>query len=78
MDIPDLTKARKAQAKLIKQANVHLAGVGLVRKAGIFGLKVNVYREEDVVRVPSQVEGVPVHAVEVAGDIHALRVTGVE
>ncbi|RBP38645.1 hypothetical protein DES53_111165 [Roseimicrobium gellanilyticum] len=66
-----LQKARAAQAELIRTVKVRLTGVGIAKRAGVLGLKVNIVRGEDRAAIPDQVAGVPVLDVEVVGEVRA-------
>lgn len=68
MEPPTLDQARAAQAELLRSPFLKLAGVGITRRDGVIGLKVNVGRDEDRWRVPREVDGVPIHEVEFIGE----------
>lgn len=72
MNPPSLDRVRAAQAKLLATSSVALSGVGIVKKDGVLGLKVNVARNEDCRLLPTHIDEVPIHTVESSGSLEIL------
>lgn len=70
---PTLDQVRAAQAQFLENAPVPVSGVGITRRDGNLGLKVNILHEEDRNRIPSSVGEVPVVRVQVVGKIKASK-----
>lgn len=69
---PDLEAARAAKPAVLSTfgALATVAGIGITRIGGRYGLKVNLQSAPPAhVRLPSEVDGVPIR-VEVVGPIH--------
>lgn len=73
MTAASLAQARAAKARALEIFSRFgvVVGVGLVRMADGYGLKVNLQRQPAATRLPRSVDGVPV-TVEVVGAIRKL------
>jgi hypothetical protein len=64
--------ARAAKEALRHEPVARNWSIGLMRRNGVLGLKVNVLAEADRKLVPSEIGSVPVHEVEVIPEVVAL------
>jgi len=78
---PEIEKAREAYKSLrktLKGKGVDVAGIGLMKRKGIFGIKINLNEEEHAKLVPLKFNEVPVYKIGIipAPPVEAPRVIG--